>query len=117
MNCRISFNGNQGRGVDLGDDLHRLRAFPFDSARVDMSVVFNGMRHRCLSNDCKLSLQRKNIPRRLTDGYSGQWQQINWFSTRHSGDYEITHLSYMIAHGEPLGRADAVANGWWQNVS
>ena len=31
-------------GWDLNDDLSRLRAFPFDGARIDLSVIFGGAR-------------------------------------------------------------------------
>ena len=51
-------------GWNLNDDLSRLRVFPFDGARVDLTVLFSGAR-KDTGDDVQVSLQRANVPSRV----------------------------------------------------
>ncbi|CAD7953743.1 unnamed protein product [Amoebophrya sp. A120] len=90
MDCKMFFSGE---GVNLGAELDRMRAFPFDSVRIDVSVFLSASRSE-LFTDLQMSFQRPNLPRKLQDGYSGKWQQFQWNCVKHSGDYELFRVSY-----------------------
>ncbi|CAD7958878.1 unnamed protein product [Amoebophrya sp. A25] len=90
MDPKFVFSGD---GVNLGQELDRLRAFPFDSVRIDVSVFLTGQRRGETINDIALSFQRPNLPRKLEDNFSGKWQQFQMNCVKHSGDYELFRLS------------------------
>ena len=85
-------------GWDLNDDLSRLRAFPFDGARIDLSVIFGGAR-RDVDADVVLSLQRANTPGRAP--LCGPVQQFEFNCSRRSGEYAVRAVSLGVSHHEP----------------
>ncbi|CAD7953748.1 unnamed protein product [Amoebophrya sp. A120] len=91
IDCRFFFSGD---GVNLGADLDRLRSFPFDSVRIDVSIFLSGSRRGELPGDLQVSFQRPNMPTKLVDNFSGKFQQFQWNTVKHSGDYELFRVSY-----------------------
>jgi hypothetical protein len=91
-------------GWNLGDDLDRMRVFPFDSARIDLSVMLAGAQlgrsARETTDTVALSLRRPNIASAQKQG-KGAFQQVQWQGGRHSGDYELTQVSYAIGAHQP----------------
>ena len=81
-------------GWDLNEDLQRMRAFPFDGARVDLSVILGGKR-RDTNEDIRISLQRANMPSRVEK--CGPVQSIDWNCPRRSGEYQISAVSYGVS--------------------
>ena len=82
-------------GWNLNDDLQRLRVFPFDGARVDLSVVLGG-RRRDTNEDVQISLRRANMPGRVEK--CGPVQHIDWNAARRSGEYEILAVGLGVSH-------------------
>ena len=82
-------------GWDLNEDLQRMRAFPFDGARVDLSIILGGQR-RDTNEDVLISLQRANMPSRVEK--CGPVQSIDWNCPRRSGEYQVSAVSYGVSH-------------------
>ena len=78
-----------------------MRLFPFDSTRVDVSVIFSGTRRKeMLDLEIKPVLTRPNPPNRVKAGHP--LQHIEWLCTRHSDDYEMVAVSYALgSHPRP----------------
>ena len=84
-----------GDGINLSEDLERMRAFPFDGVRVDLSVALFGNRRRENVEQVQLAWKRPNLPDRAADSWFGEHQHVNWHvANKFSGDYEICALSY-----------------------
>ena len=88
-------------GWNISDDLERMRLFPFDSTRVDVSIIFSGTRRKeMLDLEIKPVLTRPNPPNRVKAGHP--LQHIEWLCTRHSDDYEMVAVSYALgSHPRP----------------
>ena len=85
----------QKDGHNLSEDLERMRAFPFDGGRVDLSMAMFGNRRRENFQQVQLAWKRPNLPDRVADSWFGEHQHINWhIPNKFSGDYEICALSY-----------------------
>ena len=46
-------------GFDISADVERFRSFPFDSTRVDLSIVFFSAKRPEFDKDLRLSLRRQ----------------------------------------------------------
>lgn len=92
----------KGRGVSLQHEVRRMKAFPYDSVRVDLSVMLVGGRHET-TKDIDLALDRPNLQSKLSDGFSGRCQQVQWNSSMLSGDYEMAAVSLGVAKASTPG--------------
>ncbi|GMH81653.1 hypothetical protein TrVE_jg3075 [Triparma verrucosa] len=81
-------------GQNLSEQLGRFRAFPFDSLRVDNSMV---MTNFCSEGDTApyydLHFDRPNVKQRMGDGVH---QHVDWTACRHSDDYDLVCFGYAL---------------------
>ena len=97
MICPFDFGQE---GMNISDDLDRMRLFPFDSTRVDISAMFCGRRKDMLHTHIQPSFTRANTKNRVDEGHP--LQHIDWMVPRHSDDYEMVCFSYALgAHPPP----------------
>ena len=74
--------------------LDRFRAFPFDSLRIDNSMV---MLNPCKDGDAppfyNIQFDRPNLKNRLAEGI---YQHVDWTACRHSDDYDLVCFGYAV---------------------
>jgi hypothetical protein len=90
-------------GFDISADMERFRSFPFDSTRVDLSIVFFGAKRPEFDKDLRLSLRRPNVAS-IVDKYDSPYQHLDIDgASTHSNDYEMAGVSIAIgSHVPPL---------------
>ncbi|GMH77122.1 hypothetical protein TL16_g10075 [Triparma laevis f. inornata] len=83
-----------GGGTNLSEQLTRFRAFPFDSLRVDNSMVMTNM---TTEGDkapyYNIQFDRPNVKNRVDDGV---YQHVDWTACRHSDDYDLVCFGYAV---------------------
>ncbi|CAD7965670.1 unnamed protein product [Amoebophrya sp. A120] len=80
-------------GYDMQKDIQRLRVFPFDSLRLDLSVSSHNLKRFDGVSEIQLRLDRKNPGGRKDKGHPHQ--HVNWICTnKNSGEYECVELRY-----------------------
>ena len=100
----LTFPVNLHDGFDISADMERFRSFPFDSTRVDLSIVFFGMKRPEFDKDVRLSLRRPNNPA-FVDKYESQFQHIDIDgAATHSNDYELAGVSVAVGQHQVTAR-------------
>jgi hypothetical protein len=95
IKMHVKFKLSNG-GVNLSEQLARFHAFPYDSLRVDVSMILNNP-HK--EGDelpyLDVHFDRPNLPNRLADG---KFQQVDWTAVRHSDDYALVCFGFAVGH-------------------
>ena len=103
MECPISLGEG---GHNLSGDVD-LRAFPFDSTRVDLSVIFIGRQRKETDRDIALSLRRPQVQGKVDQrtreaGQIGGYQQFDLDGyNKFSNDHELVGVSLATGGHEP----------------
>lgn len=108
MHLEVDF-GESGLNM-AEDDLERMRAFPFDSLRVDGSIFFVGGGNKEALEDIKVSLRKPTSEAQKQVG-AGEYQTFGWNTSKVAGDYEMVALS--IAHGRHAIPVKAYREPWY----
>ena len=83
-----------GGGGNLSEQLGRFRAFPFDSLRVDNSMIMvKGHSEDDVAPYYDVQFDRPNLKNRLKDGI---YQHVDWTACRHSDDYDLVCFGYAV---------------------
>ena len=100
----MCFPVNLKEGFDISADMERFRSFPFDSTRVDLSIVVFGAKRPEFDKDVRLSLRRPNI-KTIVDKYESPYMQIDIDgAATHSNDYELAGVSVAVGGHTPPSR-------------
>ena len=99
-----TFPVNLKDGYDISADMERFKSFPFDSTRVDLSIVFFGVKRPEWDKDVRLSLRRPNNAS-CVKKYASQYQHIDFDgASTHSNDYELAGISLAVGQNTPTAR-------------
>ena len=99
-----TFPVNLKDGFDISADMERFKSFPFDSTRVDLSIVFFGVKRPEWDKDVRLSLRRPNNAS-CVKKYASQYQHIDFDgASTHSNDYELAGISLAVGQNTPTAR-------------
>ena len=99
-----TFPVNLKDGFDISADMERFKSFPFDSTRVDLSIVFFGVKRPEWDKDVRLSLRRPNNES-CVKKYASQYQHIDVDgASTHSNDYELAGISVAIGQNPSTTR-------------
>jgi hypothetical protein len=100
----MTFPVSLKEGFDISADMERFRSFPFDSTRVDLSIVVFGAKRPEFDKDIRLSLRRPNL-KSIVDKYESAYQHIDVDgAAQNSNDYELAGVSVAVGGHDPPSR-------------
>ena len=92
-------------GFDISGDVDRFRSFPFDSTRVDLSILFIKGSRPEFDRDVRLSLRRPHLNAAMVEKYNSRYQQIDMNGmSKHSNDYNLEGISFAVGANDPPGQ-------------